>query len=185
MLFDSIPCLRCLAVLVGLLIGAPWIGHARDSLNPGSSRAGAGEESLEAAFRSCVGLYSDPLAGALMRTIGDRATREAFVATHSAAVRGLSMEREHGYATATAKLNEGVWVAGLPVRAIYASTCELECPLAVWGLEFGSLKVEQLKALQAWAESAPSTHTPTHGDIKVQLDTTPEGETLLVCDVSD
>ena len=30
-----------------------------------------------------------------------------------------------------------------------------------------------------------STHTDTHGDIKVQLNTTSDGQTLLVCDASD
>jgi hypothetical protein len=176
--FESIACFRLLAVLGGLLAGAtvPFMALARPP---------AATEQLDAAFRNCVGLYSDPLAGALMRTIGDGTARASFAAEHPAAVRGFSIEREHGYATATAKLNDGVSVAGVPVRAIYASTCELECALAVWGLEFGPLKVEQIKALQAWAESAPSTHTPTHGDIQVQLNTTSEGETLLVCDVSD
>jgi hypothetical protein len=100
-------------------------------------------------------------------------------------VRSFSIEREHGYATATTKLNEGMAVAGVPVRAIYASTCELDCPLAVWGLEFGAVTEQQLNVLQAWTKSAPSTHTATHGDIKVQLSATPDGETILVCDVSD
>jgi hypothetical protein len=141
-------------------------------------------EQLESGFRTCVGLYEQPLAGALMRTIFDKAERETFATVHSGAVRSFSIEHEHAYSTATAQLNDGVTVAGVPVRAIYASTCELECPLAVFGLEFGPLKADQQQALQTWVVSAPSTHTPTHGDIKVQLNTTTDGQTLLICDVS-
>jgi len=187
MKFESIACLRCLACLVSLVVGTalPCTGYARDTLTPGASPGDVGEASLDAAFRTCVSLYGQPLAGALMRTIGDRAARDAFAQAHAAAVRSFSIEREHGYATATTKLNEGMAVAGVPVRAIYASTCELDCPLAVWGLEFGALTEQQLNVLQAWTKSAPSTHTDTHGDIKVQLSATPDGETILVCDVSD
>jgi hypothetical protein len=178
----SIARVRWFTWLVTLLVGAavPCIGHTRDA-----SSADAAEGRLDAAFHTCVSLYSHPLAGALMRTIGDRAARDAFEQAHSAAVRSFSIEREHGYATATATLRDGIAVAGVPVRAIYASTCELECPLSVWGLEFGRVTEQQLMALKAWAESAPSTPTDTHGDIKVQLSATPEGETILVCDVSD
>jgi len=139
---------------------------------------------LESAFRTCVGLYDQPLPGALMRAIFDHATRDGFAAAHSESVQSFSMELEHGYATATAQLNPGVTVAGVPVRAIYASTCELECPLAVFGLEFGRLTAEQQQALQTWVASAPTTHTRTHGEIKVELNTTSDGNTLLVCDVS-
>jgi hypothetical protein len=159
--------------------------YARDTLASALSPTDVGEGSLGAAFRTCVSLYGQRLAGALMRTIGDRAARDAFAQAHSPVVRSFSIEREHGYATATAKLNEGIAVAGVPVRAIYASTCELDCPLAVWGLEFGAVTEQQLKALRAWTESAPSTHTDRHGDIKVQLSATPDGESILVCDVSD
>jgi len=151
----------------------------------GSATAAVETERLEDAFRTCVSLYHQPLAGALMRAISDSAARDAFAQAHSPAVRSLSIQREHGYSTATAELGGGFSVAGVPVRAIYASTCELDCPLAVWGLEFGALKPQQLKALQAWVKSAPSTHTDTHGDVKVQLTATPEGGTVLVCDVSD
>lgn len=151
----------------------------------GSATAAGETERLESAFRTCVSLYHQPLAGALIRTIGDSAARDAFAQAHSPAVRSLSIQREHGYSTATAELGGGFSVAGVPVHAIYASTCELDCPLAVWGLEFGTLKPQQLKALQAWVKSAPSTHTQTHGDIKVQVSATSEGGTVLVCDVSD
>jgi hypothetical protein len=151
----------------------------------GDATPAAETERLESAFRICVSLYHQPLAGALMRTISDSAERDAFAQAHPSAVRSLSIQREHGYSTATAELNGGFSVAGIPVRAIYASTCELDCPLAVWGLEFGALKPQQLKALQAWVRSAPSTHTDTHGDIKVQLGATSDGQTLLICDVSD
>lgn len=151
----------------------------------GGATAAAETERLESAFRTCVSLYHQPLAGALMRAIGDSAARDAFVQAHSPTVRSLSVQREHGYSTATAELAGGFSVAGVPVHAIYASTCELDCPLAVWGLEFGALKPQQLKALQTWVKSAPSTHTDTHGDIKVQLGATTEGGTVLVCDVSD
>lgn len=151
----------------------------------GSATPAAEREPLERAFRTCVSLYHQPLAGALMRTISDSAARDAFAQAHSPAVRSLSIQREHGYSTATAELGGGFSVAGVPVRAIYASTCELDCPLAVWGLEFGVLKPQQLKALQAWVKSAPSTHTDTHGEIKVQLSATTEGGAVLVCDVSD
>jgi hypothetical protein len=169
--------LRCLAAACGLLAGGSV---------PGTALGGppSGTEQLEAAFRTCVSLYSQPLAGDLMRAISDRTARGLFVAAHSEAIRGFSLEKEHGYSTATAQLNEGVTIAGVPARAIYASTCELECPLAVWGLEFGALKADQQHALQAWVASAPSTHTDTHGDIKVQLNTTSDGQTLLICDAS-
>jgi hypothetical protein len=141
-------------------------------------------EQLESAFRTCVSLYEQPLAGALMRTIFDKAERETFATVHSAAVRRFSIEREHGYSTATARLNDGVTVAGIPVQAMYASTCELECALAVFGLEFGELKADQQHALETWMESAPSTQTLARGQIKVQLNTTTDGKTLLICDVS-
>jgi hypothetical protein len=147
---------------------------------------GAAEaDGLDLAFRSCVSLYRHPLAGDLMRSVSDSAARNGFTAAHASVVRSFSFEREHGYATATASLKSGVAIAGVPVRAIYASTCELECPLAVWGVEFGKLTATQRDSLQAWVESAPSTHTEAHGDIKVQLNTTSGGEALLVCDVSD
>ena len=171
-----------LAALAGLLIGPAVL--------PGATVALAGhgtlvpDRSLESAFRTCVGLYGDPLAGALMRTISDPSTRQAFEPEHARAVSALKIERDHGYSTATATLRNGISIVGVPVRAIYASTCQLECPLAVWGLELGALKPEQLRQLRGWVASAPATHTDVHGDIKVQLGTTPEGETLLVCDVS-
>jgi hypothetical protein len=174
---DTIAVLRCLAVTVGLLSGASMPGTA-------VAGAAAGTEQLEGAFRTCVSLYGQPLAGDLMRAISDRTARGLFVATHSEAVNGFSLEREHGYSTATAQLNDGVTIAGVPARVIYASTCELECPLAVWGLEFGALRAEQQRALEAWVASAPSTHTESHGEIKVQLNTTSDGSTLLICDAS-
>jgi len=148
------------------------------------SNAPGGATDLAAAFKTCVSLYGHPLAGDLMRTIGDRTAREAFAASHADAVRKFSIEREHGYSTATAVLKSGVSVAGIPVHAIYASTCELECPLAVWGLELGATNTPQRKALQSWIESAPATHTETHGDIKVQMNTLSDDSTVLVCDVS-
>jgi hypothetical protein len=169
--------LRALAAAAMLLAGA-WVSGADPSRNA------ADTDRLEAVFRTCVSLYGHPLAGALMRSIGDSAARDAFAGAYPAAVRGFSLEHEHGYSTATAILKDGVSIAGVPARAIYASTCELDCPLAVWGLEFGPLKTAQRKALQAWVESAPSTHTDIHGDIKVQLSTGTDGQTLLVCDVS-
>jgi hypothetical protein len=174
---DYIAHLRWLAVAFGLLSGA-------SVPNMGLGRPASGTEQLEAAFRTCVGLYGQPLAGDLMRAISDGTARGLFVAAHSEAVRSFSLEKEHGYSTATAQLNDGVTIAGVPARAIYASTCELECPLAVWGLEFGALKPEPQRALQAWVESAPSTHTESHGEIKVQLNTTGDGQTLLICDAS-
>ena len=58
-------------------------------------------------------------------------------------------------------------------------TSELEYALR------GPLKAGQVKALQAWVESAPATPTDRHGDIKVQLSTSTDGRTLLVCDASD
>ncbi len=142
-------------------------------------------DGLDAAFRSCVSLYRHPLAGALMRSVSESASRDRFAAAHSSIVMSFSFEREHGYATATATLKSGIAIAGVPARAIYASTCELECPLAVWGLDFGKVSTAQRDALQAWVESAPSTHTEAHGDIKVQLSTATGGEALLICDVSD
>ncbi|HEX4584567.1 MAG TPA: hypothetical protein VH183_07035 [Burkholderiaceae bacterium] len=129
-------------------------------------------------------LYGHPLAGALMRSIGRQDAGETFVAAHPASVRTYAVERSHGYSTATATLRDGVSVAGVAARSLYASTCELECSLAVWGLDFGPLKAGQRNALQAWAASAPSTRTDRHGDIKVQLNTTTDGSTVLVCDVS-
>jgi hypothetical protein len=185
--------LRSLGIAGLLLIGAavPGDGLALGATtsSPRSQAGGATPaaetEQLDSAFRTCVSLYHQPLAGALMRAIGDSAARDAFAQAHSSAVRSLSILREHGYSTATAELKGAFSVAGVPVRAIYASTCELDCPLAVWGLEFGALKPQQLKALQAWVKSAPSTHTDAHGDIKVQLSATTEGGTVLVCDVSD
>jgi hypothetical protein len=152
---------------------------------PSSAPGGATQGDLAVAFKTCVSLYNHALAGDLMRTIGDRAAREAFAATHADAVRKFSVEREHGYSTATAVLKSGVSVAGIPVHAIYASTCELECPLAVWGLELGATNTPQRKALQSWIDSAPATHTETHGDIKVQMNTLSDDSTVLVCDVSD
>ncbi len=186
-------CLRSLGCVSILLVGAtPPRGYALGAVTPAPvQRAGDASparetEQLDRAFRTCVFLYDQPLAGALMRTVGDSSASGAFAQAHSSAVRSFSIEREHGYSTATARLNDGVAaVAGVSVRAIYASTCELDCPLAVWGLEFGRLNAQQLKALQAWVKSAPSTHTDTHGDIKVQLSTTTDGQTVLVCDVSD
>ena len=174
---DTIAVLRFLAVTFGLLSGASTPGNA-------AARPPEGTEQLEAAFRTCVSLYGQPLAGDLMRAISDRAAQGLFVAAHAEAVHGFSLEREHGYSTATAQLNDGVTIAGVPARAIYASTCELECPLAVWGLEFGALKAEQQRALEAWVASAPSTQTELHGEIKVQLNTTTDGNTLLICDAS-
>lgn len=170
--------LRCLAVAGGLL-AAGIMPDMTSALPPPET------EQLESAFRTCVNLYEQPLAGALMRTIFAKGERETFKEVHSAAVRSFSIEREHGYSTATAQLNQGATVAGVPVRAIYASTCELECPLAVFGLEFGKLRADQEKALQTWADSAPSTQTLNHGEIKVQLNTTSDGQALLICDVSD
>ena len=168
-----IGCRRAVAGLGALLAGlaAPPAAPAR------------GDEPLQDAFRTCVSLYGHPLAGALMRAIGDAAQREAFAAAHLADVGSFSFEREHGYSTATATLKHVV-VAGVRARAIYASTCELDCPLAVWGLEFGALTPGRRNALQAWADAAPSTHTGQHGDIKVQLGDTSDGQTVLVCDVS-
>jgi hypothetical protein len=172
----SIISARCWAV-------SAWLAAA--SL-PGTSLGvpPAGTEQLESAFHSCVGLYEQALPGALMRSIFDGATRDTFSATYSEAVRSMSIEHEHGYSTATAQLKDGVTIAGVPARAIYASTCQLECPLAVFGLEFGPLKPDQEKALQTWAESAPSTRAAAHEDIKVQLNTTSDGQTLLICDIS-
>src|ERR1700739_983252 len=167
--------LRGVATLAGLLVGPAVV--------PGATVALAGQgstmqdRSLESAFPTFVGLYGKPLAGALMRSIMDPATRHAFEAEHAQAVWGVKIEREHGYSTATAKLRDGISIAGIPVRAIYASTCELECPLAVWGLEFGPLQARQQQQLQKWVAAAPSTHTDIHGNIRVQLGTTPEGET--------
>ena len=169
--------LRCLAAACSLLAGASVPGIALG--NPPH-----GTEQLESALRTCVSLYGQPLAGDLMRAISDRVARGLFVAAHSGAVRTFSLEKEHGYATATAQLNDGVTIAGVPAHAIYASTCELECPLAVWGLEFGALKADQQRALQAWVEATPSTHTESHREIKVQLNTTTDGQTLLICDAS-
>jgi hypothetical protein len=166
-----------ISVAGALLVGA-WVPGVATALDASDTVA------LDSAFRTCVSLYGHPLAGALMRTIGDRAARDAFAAAHPQTVRSYSIERSGGYSTATATLNDGASVAGVAVRAMYASTCELECALAVWGLEFGPLKADQRKALQAWAESAPSTHTDAHGDIKLQLSTTTDGQTVLVCDVS-
>jgi hypothetical protein len=169
--------LRWLAAAFGLLAGGSVPTMALE-------RPASGSEQLEAAFRTCVSLYGQPLAGDLMRAISDRAARDIFVAAHAEAVRSFSVQKEHGYATATAYLKDGVTIAGVPAHAIYASTCELECPLAVWGLEFGALKAGQRQALQAWVESAPATRTETHGEIKVQLNTTSDGQTLLICDAS-
>ncbi len=185
--------LRSLGCAGVLLIGTavPSDGSALEmTTSPPRTQAGgatpaAETERLDSAFRTCVSLYHQPLAGALMRTIGDSAARDAFAQAHSSAVRSLSIQREHGYSTATAELSRGFSVAGVPVRAIYASTCDLDCPLAVWGLEFGALNPQQLKALQTWVKAAPSTHTDTHGEIKVQLGKTSDGQTLLICDVSD
>ena len=176
-------------LLIGTVVPSEGFALGMTTSAPGKQAGGAAPaaetERLESAFRICVSLYHQPLAGALMRTIADSAARDAFVQAHSPAVRNLSMQREHGYSTATAELGSGFSVAGVTVRAIYASTCELDCPLAIWGLEFGAVKPQQLKALEAWVKSAPSTHTDTHGDIKVQLGATTEGGTVLVCDVSD
>ena len=176
MKLESIAGLRCLAAAGAFLTGA-WAPCA------GQAIGSADTAQLDAAFRTCVSLYEHPLAGALMRAIGDNAVRDAFVAAHPA-VGGLSIERSKGYSIATAPLKD-FSVAGVAARAIYASTCELECELAVWGLEFGPLKAGQVKALQAWVESAPATPTERHGDIKVQLSTSTDGRTLLVCDASD
>ena len=123
----------------------------------GQAIGSADTAQLDAAFRTCVSLYEHPLAGALMRAIGDNAVRDAFVAAHPA-VGGLSIERSKGYSIATAPLKD-FSVAGVAARAIYASTCQLECELAMWGLQFGPLKAGQVKALQAWVESAPATPT--------------------------
>jgi len=181
--------LGCVGLLIGFAVPSDGLALGTATSPPrsqaGSATPAAETERLESAFRTCVSLYHQPLAGALMRTIGDSAARDAFAQAHSPAVRSLSIQREHGYSTATAELGGGFSVAGVPVHAIYASTCELDCPLAVWGLEFGALKPPQLKALRAWVKSAPSTQTDTHGDIKVQLSTTSDGNTMLVCDVSD
>ncbi|HEY4039217.1 MAG TPA: hypothetical protein VGM15_10380 [Burkholderiaceae bacterium] len=174
---DTIARLGCLAVACGLLSGASVPQMA-------VGRSASGSEQLEAAFRTCVSLYGLPLAGDLMRAISNGTARGLFVAAHSEAVHSFSLEKEHGYSTATAQLNDGVTIAGVPARAIYASTCVLECPLAVWGLEFGALKAEQQRKLEAWVASAPSTHTGSHGEIKVQLNTTSDGQTLLICDAS-
>jgi len=176
--------LRRVAALAGLLIGPAVVPGVAGTLAWAGQASTTQDRSLESAFRTCVGLYGDPLAGALMRTISDPATRKTFEAEHAQIVSSLQIERDHDYATVTAKLRGGISIAGIPVRAMYASTCELDCPLAVWGLELGSLKPEQLRQLKGWVASAPATHTDVHGDIKVQLGTTPEGESLLVCDVS-
>lgn len=150
----------------------------------GAEPAAASATSLEAAFRTCVPLADDPLAGDLMRAIFDRQVRASFEASHADAVRALSIERGKAYATATAALKGGISVAGVPARSVYASTCELECGLAVWGLEFGRVSGAQQQALRSWAAAAPATPTGADRSIQVQFSTTPEGEALLVCDVS-
>jgi len=147
-------------------------------------RASVDSTALDAAFRTCVALPDHPLAAELMRTVFDKRARDAFAEGHVESVRGLSFDRSNGYATATATLKDGVSVAGLTVRSVYASTCELECALSVWGLEFGALSAKQQSALRKWVASAPTTHTDFHGDVKVQLNTTADGQTVLVCDVS-
>ena len=174
---DPIRCVFPAGVAAALLALAPGAWPAQPAAGESGSR-------LDAAFRTCVSLADDPVAGDLMRTIFDRQARDAFEAAHADAVRSLSIERGKGYSTAIASLKNGVSVAGVPVRDIYASTCELECRLAVWGLEFGRLTPAQQEALRSWAASAPVTHTETDRDIQVQFNTTSEGEGLLVCDVS-
>jgi hypothetical protein len=171
-----VSCLRCGSVLAAVLAVAPAVRGAEPA-------AGAGT-GLDAAFRTCLSLADDRLAGDLMRAIFDRQVRASFEANHSDTVRTLSIERGKSYATATATVKGGVSVAGVPVHSIYASTCELECALAVWGVEFGKLTAAQQEALRSWAASAPATHLGTRSDIQVQFSTTPEGEALLVCDVS-
>jgi len=174
---DPIRCLCPAGVAAALLAVVP-------AARPDPPAAEGPGSRLDGAFRTCVSLADDPLAGDLMRTIFDRQARDAFESAHPDTVRSLSIERGKAYSTATATLKGGVSVAGVPVRDIYASTCELECRLAVWGLEFGRLTPAQQEALRSWAADAPATHTEAHGDIEVQLDTGPDGETLLVCDVS-
>ena len=177
MMRGATSCLRRGSVLAALAAVAPAL-H-------GAQPAAADHGGLAAAFRTCVSLAEDPLAGDLMRTLFDRQARDSFEANHSDTVRTLSIEREKSYVTASAILKGGVSVAGVPVQSIYASTCELECGLAVWGLEFGRVTAAQQQALRSWAADAPATSTGTrHGDIQVQFSTTPAGEALLVCDVS-
>jgi hypothetical protein len=164
----------------GVLAATAALASPLRGAEPATGPAG----SLESAFRSCLALGDDPLAGDLMRAIFDRQARDSFEASHADTVQALSIERGKAYATATATLKRGVSVAGVPVRSVYASTCELECGLAVWGLEFGRLAGAQQEALRAWAAAAPATPAGADGNIQVQFSTTPEGEALLVCDVS-
>jgi hypothetical protein len=154
------------------------------------TRAGAAIEpadaaSLVEAFRTCVGLKHHPFAASLLRTVGNEDGGGAFQARYAAAVEELTFERGPGYSTATARLKGGLSVAGVPVLAVYAATCERECALALWGLELGTVSPEQRADLLQWVQAAPATPTPTHGDIQVQLNKTTDGHTVLVCDVSD
>jgi len=140
--------------------------------------------SLEEAFRLCIGLKKHPLAGPLLDTVRDEQARESFAARHPAAVEDLFLERGPGYSTITARLKPGVSVAGIPVQAIYAATCERQCALALWGLELGTILPTQRAKLLQWVDAAPTTPTDFHGDIKVQVNKTTDGRTVLVCDVS-
>ena len=140
--------------------------------------------SLEAAFHTCVGMKDHPIAGALMRAVGDAGARDAFVSRHAATVAELSVERSPGYTTLTARLAGRVSIAGAPVSAIYAATCEQGCPLAIWGLELDGLSAAQRNGLERWVRDAPTTDSGSRGPVKVQLNTTTDGATVLVCDLS-
>lgn len=168
-------CPHCAVRCAGVLIGC-WACAGSAAAPPYAG--------LAQAFKTCVSLYKQPMAADLMRAIFDPSVRASFPTSYRDLVQGLAIQRQAHFATATARLKPGFAVAGVPVQGIYASTCETECPLALWGLEFGGVDEQQKSALQQWVGDAPTTPS-SHTDIKVQLSSGPQGEAFLVCDVSD
>lgn len=154
------------------------------------------ELSLSDGFRTCVDIGNVGLAHNLMRSIWDEhyKKRNSFEIAHSSQIKPNTLVIEPA---SLPGIDDAMWarvelkgrflVAGVPARAVTATTCAGGCGLSMWTLEFGKLSLENKKRLLTWVHNSPRTiwDSSPETPIKVQFMEATDGAVELFCNVSN